>query len=286
MTDTVLETVLRRDRAIIAAALAALTAFAWAYILWLADSMNMEPAMDIGPAIPNPDMSAMDMSGKVMDFSSVMAPQVHEWSVVEFAFIFAMWAVMMVGMMTPSAAPMILIYARVGHHAALKGRPLAATGFFAGGYLLAWVAFSLVATVGQWGLEKTFLLTPEMASASRVFSGFILVAAGLYQWTPQKDACLAKCQAPLLFIQRHGGFRKDALGSMQIGFKHGLYCIGCCWAVMGLLFVGGVMNVLWIAAIAIFILAEKILSSGRFLPRLAGTTLISAGAWLLAATIL
>lgn len=275
MTDTVLETVLRRDRTIVAGALATLIVFAWAYILWLAGSMDMAgTAADAG-------MTEMAMPGMIPDSSSIMAADVHTWSTAEFVFMFTMWAVMMVGMMTPSAAPVILLYARVGRQAALKGKPLAATGFFASGYLLAWGVFSLLATVGQWGLEKALLLTPEMASASGILSGAILVAAGLYQWTPQKDSCLANCQAPLFFIQRHGGFRRDALGSLGIGFKHGLYCVGCCWVLMGLLFVGGVMNMLWIAAIAVFVLVEKMLPSGRLVPRVAGVALISAGAWLL-----
>ncbi|WP_028035106.1 DUF2182 domain-containing protein [Chelativorans sp. J32] len=276
MTGTVLETVLRRDRIVVAGALAAVTALAWSYIFWLSGSMRMEG----GSA--DADMSGMTMPDTMMGPGSVMMPEIHSWSGAEFAFVFAMWAVMMVGMMTPSAGPMILIYAGVGRQAALKGRPLAATGFFAGGYLLAWAAFSLFATMGQWGLEKALLLTPAMASASHVLSGMILVVAGLYQWTPQKDACLANCQAPLIFIQRNGGFRRDAFGSLRLGFKHGLYCIGCCWALMALLFVGGVMNILWIAAIAIFVLAEKILPSGRILTRVAGAALIAAGIWLVA----
>jgi len=274
MTGTVLETALRRDRIVVAGALATLVVFAWVYIIWLAGSMNMEGAG------ADADMPGMAMPMQSADPGSIMGPEMREWSAAEFVFMFAMWAVMMVGMMTPSAAPMILIYARVGRHAAPAGKPLAATGFFAGGYLLAWFVFSLFATISQWGLEKALLLNPAMASASNALSGIILVAAGLYQWTPLKDTCLANCQAPLSFIQRHGGFRRDAFGSLRVGFQHGLYCIGCCWALMGLLFVGGLMNVLWIAAIAIFVLAEKILPAGRLLSRIAGTALILGGVWL------
>jgi predicted metal-binding membrane protein len=196
---------------------------------------------------------------------------------------FAMWAVMMVGMMTPSAAPMILLYARVGRQAAAQQKPLAATGWFAGGYLLAWTAFSIVATLGQWGLERAAMLTPMMTGASGVFGGIVLIAAGLYQWTPWKDACLRHCRAPLHFIQQHGGFKRDAWGSLAVGFHHGLYCIGCCWALMALLFVGGVMNLLWIAAIMVFVLAEKVVPGGRLLTRLAGAGFVAAGAWLLVA---
>lgn len=257
--DSVLEAALSRDRRIVAGALAALTALAWAYTLWLAHTMPM-PAGEMGAA---------------------MTAKLHSWSAVEFGYIFVMWAVMMVGMMVPSAAPMILIYARVGRRAACRGTPLAATGYFAGGYLLAWTVFSLAATIGQWALERGLLLTPMMASSTSIFSGLVLLVAGLFQWTPFKHACLRHCQAPLVFLQRHGGFRRDPQGSLAMGFHHGLYCVGCCWALMALLFVGGVMNPLCIAGIAIFVLAEKLLPAGRWFSRAAGSALGIGGLWLL-----
>jgi predicted metal-binding membrane protein len=272
MSDVALVAVLRRDRGIVIAALATITAAAWAYTLWLAHGMDMGGA---GGAMSMPDMPGMDM----------MAPAFRPWMPAEFAFVFVMWAVMMVGMMTPSAAPMILIYARVGRQAAVQGRSLPSVGWFAAGYLLAWLAFSIVATIGQWGLARAALLTPMMASASGVFGGIVLLAAGLYQWTPLKDVCLKHCQSPLTFIQRHGGFRRDIAGALRLGFRHGLYCVGCCWALMALLFVGGVMNVLWIAGLAIFVLAEKIAPVGRLLSRAAGLGLIGWGIWTLAAAL-
>jgi predicted metal-binding membrane protein len=192
-----------------------------------------------------------------------------------------MWVVMMVGMMLPSASPMILLYARVGRQSLRDGKPFASAGYFTGGYLMAWTGFALAATLGQWLIEGT-LLTPALASASRIFSGIMLIGAGLYQWTPLKDACLTQCQAPIVFLQRHGGFRRDPRGAIGLGFRHGLYCVGCCWALMALLFVGGIMNVLWIAAIALFVLVEKVLPAGRILSRAAGATLIAFGLWQLA----
>ena len=188
--------------------------------------------------------------------------------------------VMMAGMMTPSAAPMILIYARVGRQASAQGKPFAATGWFAAGYLLSWVGFALVATVAQWALDRTALLDPKMASASQVFGGIVLIAAGVYQWTPLKDICLAQCQSPLLFIQRQGGFHRDPSGSLLLGLRHGAYCVGCCWVLMALLFVGGVMNVLWIATISAFVLIEKIVPVGRLISRIAGVGFVVAGTWL------
>jgi predicted metal-binding membrane protein len=273
MSESALTAVLRRDRTIVAASLLALCAVAWAYVLWLVQAMRM---------------GGMQMTGMRVDanpFEVAMIAAVEPWSTAEFAFAFVMWAVMMIGMMTPSAAPMILIYARVGRQAELQGKPLAATGYFAGGYLLAWAGFALAATGGQWLLERASLLTPMMASASGILGGLVLVAAGLYQWTPVKEACLSHCQAPLLFIQRHGGFRRDRLGSLGIGLRHGLYCVGCCWALMALLFAGGVMNVLWIAGIAAFVLAEKVIPAGRLLSRIAGAVLTAAGIWLLVAAV-
>src|SRR5215469_4945963 len=263
-----LEAVLRRDRAVVFAALALITTLAWAYIIWLADDMAM---------------GGMDMTGFRMIpagqglMMSVSAP----WQLLEFVYVFTMWAVMMIGMMTPSAAPMILIYARVGRQAVVSGHPFAASGWFASGYLIAWLGFSLAATSAQWVLERAALLTPTMQSVSAGLGGMVLIAAGIYQWTPVKEACLSYCQAPLTFIMRHGGFRPDASGALALGLRHGLYCIGCCWALMLLLFIGGVMNVLWIAALAGLVLLEKALPFGKFVSRIAGCLFIVGGAWML-----
>ena len=255
-----LESALHRDRLVVVTGLFVLTALAWAYLVWLSQGMRMPAAgMVVGA---------------------------HAWSPAEFVLVFVMWAVMMVGMMTPSAAPMILMYARVGRQAALQGKPLAATGFFAAGYLLAWMTFSLVATLAQWSLHKALLLTPMMASASAVLSGAVLIAAGLYQWTPAKRACLHHCRTPISFILQHGGFRRAPRGSLVLGFRHGLYCIGCCWALMALLFIGGVMNLLWIAVISVLVLAEKVIPAGTWLPRIAGVTLGGAGLAMLTAALL
>ena len=269
MTDAALEAVLRRDRAVIAAALLLLIALAWAYLIWLAADMKM---------------GGMDMTGfrMVPAGEGLMMPATSPWEAVEFAFVFAMWAVMMVGMMTPSAAPMILIYARVSRQAASERVPFAATSWFGGGYLLAWLAFALAATLAQWAVDRWGWLTPSMTAASTVFSGLLLIAAGLYQWMPLKDACLRQCQAPLQFIHQHGGFRQDAIGSLVLGARHGSYCIGCCWVLMTLLFVGGVMNVLWIAVITIFVLLEKVVPAGRFISRVSGAGFLAAGVWLIA----
>ena len=262
------EAVLRRDRAIVLAALAVITTLAWTDIIWLAD----DTAMD-----------GMDMTGfrMIPAGQGLMMPANTPWQPLEFAYVFAMWVVMMIGMMMPSVAPLILLYARVGRQAVLSGHPFAVSGWFASGYLIAWLGFSLAATSAQWALERAALLTPMMESASAVLGGIILIAAGIYQWTPIKEACLSYCQAPLTFIMRHGGFRSDASGALALGLRHGLYCIGCCWALMLLLFVGGVMNVLWIAALAALVLLEKALPFGKFVSRIFGCVFIAGGAWFL-----
>jgi predicted metal-binding membrane protein len=249
---------------IVAGALVALTALAWGYTLWLAPQ-----EMDTGMA----GGMAMDMPG--------MAPAFTAWTPAHFLLMFVMWAVMMVGMMTPSAAPMILLYAQVARQATTLGRSFASSGWFAAGYLSAWTLFALAATSAQYGLERAALLSPMTMSASRNLDGLVLIGAGLYQLTPIKSACLAQCRAPLAFVQRHGGFPASAWGSLRLGALHGLYCIGCCWALMALLFVGGVMNPLWIAGIAILVLVEKVVPQGRVVAWLAGFGAIAAGAWLL-----
>jgi predicted metal-binding membrane protein len=193
-----------------------------------------------------------------------------------------MWSVMMIGMMTPAAAPTILIYARLRRQNALGDSPLAATGYFAGGYFLAWTGFSIAATAGQWLLERGALLDTTLRVADTVSGGILLMVAGLFQLSPLKNACLRQCQSPLLFIQRHGGFNRGRAGSLALGFELGLYCVGCCWALMALLFVGGIMNLLWIAAIAVFVLAEKLVPRLAILSRLTGAALIAAGIALIA----
>lgn len=263
-----LEAVLRRDTAVVIAAVATITALAWADLVWLANDMSM---------------GGMDMAGfrMIPAGQGLMMPVKTPWQPIEFAYVFAMWVVMMIGMMTPSVAPMILLYAKIGRQAEAAGQPFAASAWFASGYLLSWTLFSLLATLTQWTLERAALLSPTMASASNVLGGIVLIAAGLYQWTPVKDACLSSCQAPLSFIMRHGGFRREPSAAMLLGLRHGLYCVGCCWALMALLFIGGVMNLLWIAALAILVLLEKVLPFGRIVGRVAGVAFIAIGAWLL-----
>ena len=262
---------LKRDRVVVTAALALLTLLAWAYVLWLSTHMAMPTAT------PGGAMADMDMSG----MGGAAAPAFRAWDAADFTFMFAMWSVMMVGMMTPSVMPMVLLYAGVGRKAAESGAPFASTGWFFAGYLAVWIAFSALATFAQWALTSLALLTPMMASASTLFGGIVLIAVGLYQWTPLKEVCLRACQAPLGFLMAHGGFRAEPAGAFSLGIAHGAYCVGCCVALMALLFVVGIMNLLWIAGLTILILLEKIIPAGRLIPRISGALIAAAGAWLL-----
>jgi predicted metal-binding membrane protein len=268
MADSRLEALLRQDRLIVASAVGVITTLAWAYTLWLAADMRM------------PGMS-MDGLRMIPNGMGVMAPAAAPWSGVEFVLVFVMWAVMMIGMMAPAAAPMILMYARAGRQGRTAGKPVAATGWFIAGYFLAWAGFSLAATLVQWLLERRALLDGRMASANTTLGGLVLLAAGLYQWTPFKTACLIQCQTPFRFLMSHGGFRSNPSGCLHLGLLHGAYCIGCCWVLMALLFVVGVMNVLWIALLSLLVLLEKLTPWGRSVARLAGAASVGAGAWML-----
>jgi len=239
----------RRDRVAILGALAATSALAWVWML----------RMDA-------DLCMLAMGG---------GAAVQPWSAADAALVFAMWAVMMVGMMLPTAAPATLLYAAVARKAARQGTPVAGTACFVAGYAAAWTLFSALATAAQWGLERAALLSSSWATASPALGGAILLAAGAYQLTPWKDACLDHCRAPVHFFAAQ--WRGGAAGAFRMGLVHGAFCLGCCWALMGLLFVGGVMSLLWIAAIAFFVLAEKALPWGPAGGRLAAIPLVGMG---------
>jgi predicted metal-binding membrane protein len=253
------------DQILILLALLVISALAWGYLIWLGAQM--------AGSAPMAGMPGMDMSAPAL-----AAAAFRPWTYVHFLFIFSMWAVMMVGMMTPAVTPMVLMYARIVHAAA--GRRPAPAVWFACGYLSAWLLFSALAACAQWALDALALLTPMMASNSHRFGGGMLIAAGIYQWLPVKDACLSQCRAPLQFFQQQGGFKPGAGASLRLGFVHGLHCVGCCWVLMALLFVVGVMSPLWIAALMVFVLLERLVRGGRVLSWWAGAAAVLAGIWL------
>jgi predicted metal-binding membrane protein len=205
---------------------------------------------------------------------------VRPWTATEFGLRLAMWAVMMVAMMVPTAAPMTLMYAAIARKAATQHNPLAPTFVFVAGYITMWTIFSVVATIAQHALDQAALVSPMMVSTSARFGAALLIAAGIYQFTPLKNTCLQNCRAPAHFISRY--WRIGNLGAFRMGLRLGAYCVGCCWILMALLFVGGVMNLLWIAAIAILVLLEKTIPFGDVGGRVVGATMILVGALSLA----
>jgi predicted metal-binding membrane protein len=246
MATSALEQTLRHDRLIVAIGIATVVAFSWGYLL-------------AGAGI---DMSMADMP---------MDPE--PWTLAHAWLIFAMWWVMMIAMMVPSAAPTILLFAAINRRQTTTESPVIASWLFLTGYLVIWAGFSVVAVSLQWGLDQAGLLSGMMASTSSVIAGIILIAAGLYQLTPIKRACLRYCQNPLLFLSSY--WQRGAVGALRMGLQHGGYCVGCCWFLMALLFVVGVMNLIYVAF-------EKLLPRSEWLSRIAGVGLIVAGGVVLA----
>ncbi|MGE3784761.1 MAG: DUF2182 domain-containing protein, partial [Alphaproteobacteria bacterium] len=221
---------LRHDRAVVLGALAFVVVLAWVYLL-LGAGMTM-PAMDMDGGMAGG--RTMDMGGGQM---MAMPPG---WTPGYGLVVFVMWAVMMVAMMLPSAAPVTLLVATIARkRAEAGGRVGLSTGLFVAGYLGVWIAFSAIATLLQWRLNLAGLLSPAMALASALAAGIVLIAAGIYQWTPLKQACLRHCRSPFEFLMFH--WRDGTGGALMSGARHGLYCLGCCWMLMALLFVGGIM---------------------------------------------
>jgi predicted metal-binding membrane protein len=191
--------------------------------------------------------------------------------------LFIMWWTMMMAMMLPSAAPAILTFGALSRKFAEKGAPAAPLALFVAGYATIWTGFAAVAVTLQLLLSQTIALSMMMAVTSAVTGGGLLVAAGLYQMSPLKSACLRKCQTPLMFFARN--WQKGYLGALRMGLSHGLYCFGCCWVLMGLLFYGGVMELGWIVGLALYVAAEKLIPASNWLSRFTGILLIGWGAW-------
>jgi len=245
----------RRDRILISTCIVIITALAWAYLLRLDHQMSSSMEYE-------KSMAAMGMTMNT------------PWTAADILLTFAMWAVMMVGMMAGSAAPVLLLFAAM-RPPREKAGPAPAVLMFGMGYLLVWVGFSALAALGQWLLHQAAILSPAMRLSSPTLSGVILIAVGAYQLTPWKSMCLKHCRSPLGFLMTN--WRDGALGAMQMGVRHGAYCLGCCWALMCVLFVVGVMNLLWVAALTGFVLLEKIGPAGLVVSRVAGAAVVVAG---------
>jgi predicted metal-binding membrane protein len=205
-------------------------------------------------------------------------PQARPWDVGETAGLALMWIVMMIAMMIPSVAPVILLFAGVSRRRRDQGVPATPVSVFTLGYLLAWTGYAVLAALTQSLLHSAALLSPTMASRSPLLGGGLLILAGVYQWLPLKGACLSHCRSPLGFFSTE--WREGVSGALVMGFRHGSYCVGCCWALMALLFVAGVMNLLWVVVIAGFVLAEKVVPNGRLVGRITGALLAGWGLWI------
>ena len=231
-------------------------AIAWAYLVHLHRRMS----------------SAATASASMMDMGMRMSAP---WGAADALFTFTMWAVMMIGMMSVTAAPALLLVA-ASHVRRTDGGGRGTVPMFALGYLTVWVGFSALATAAQWALHQAALLSPAMATTSPRLAAALLIAAGVYQLTPLKRACLTHCQSPMGFLMTH--WRDGAAGAFQMGLRHGIYCLGCCWALMCVLFAVGVMNLAWVALLTAFILIEKLGFGGSHVSRIGGVLLIALGA--------
>jgi predicted metal-binding membrane protein len=248
-----------RDRALVAICIGLITILAWGYLVGLERQMS----------------ASMAYSQMMADMGMAMN---EPWHAADIVFTIIMWAVMMVGMMAPSAAPVLLLFAASvkARHGSSLARPVIAFGT---GYVLIWSAFSAAAALTQWRLHEAALMSAAMASSSRTLSALILVGAGLYQLTPVKNACLTRCRSPLGFLMTR--WRGGTAGAFRMGVDHGVQCLGCCWALMCVLFAVGVMNLLWVAAISAFVLVEKVGPRGILASRLAGAAIIGGGLFVL-----
>lgn len=185
----------------------------------------------------------------------------------------------MVAMMFPAATPMILMFITVNQRQGKTQAPLISTWLFVLGYFLVWTAYSALATMAQWGLQVSTLLTHHLVITSPLLGGILLVAAGVFQWTPFRDACMSKCRSPLGFLMAE--WREGRIGALIMGLRHGLNCVGCCWLLMLLSFVLGLMNMVWMAVLTVFMLLEKIIDN-QWISRTAGLILIAWGLWIVA----
>jgi predicted metal-binding membrane protein len=210
-----------------------------------------------------------------MDALFFAMPMTPSWTLIDFVLLFLMWLIMMIAMMTPSVAPLILIFVMVNRKRKQQQSPFVPAGYLLSGYFLVWAGFSLLATSLQWLLQHISLLNPEMETADKILGSFILISAGIFQFTGLKQRCLHYCRTPVDFIHRN--WKEGKFGALKMGMENGMYCLGCCWVLMVLLFVSGIMNLLWIGLIALFVLIEKVLSRLKWVSFIGGVVLIIYG---------
>ncbi len=256
---TALAPTMRRDRAVVLWSLLGLAALAWLYLVRLSSGMGQAAGQ-------------------------LTMPNRLAWSAADFTLALGQWAVMMLAMMLPSIAPLAWTYVALRRAQPEPGRVYILAGLLTAGYLAVWLAFSLLATTIQWGLRAVALALPASSTTGVVLGGVFLVATGLFQWSPLKHACLARCRSPQGFFTAY--WQEGGWGAWRMGLRQGVLCAGCCWLLMGLMLLAGAMNLWWMGALAALILAEKIAPSGEWVGRAAGVLLAAWGVWLVAGGLL
>jgi predicted metal-binding membrane protein len=259
MLEKTIQAVAQRDRLVVGLALASITGAAWFYLAHEA----------AGFAATGVCQCAAVMIG---------GPDLAPWSPQTLLPLSLMWIEMMVAMMLPAVTPLVLLFSKAVRNRAERGQPYVSTAFFLGGYFAVWTMFSLVAALAQWVLHGAALLSPQMTANSGIVGGVMFMAAGAFQFTPLKKACLNHCRSPLTFLMTD--WREGRTGAFLMGWKHGLFCTACCWLLMLLLFAVGVMNLLWISLLAIFALSERIAPRAWHLSQISGLILLGFGSWL------
>ena len=256
---TPIESLLKRDRVLVVVGILLIAVLAWAYT-----------------AYASYDMQSI---GVVMGM-----PKTGSWSTVDWGSMFLMWTVMMTAMMVPTAAPMVLVFTAVNRKRQEQRRPFVPTSVFMSGYIAVWCGFAAAATVANWALHSNGQLDIMLGTTTSSYvGGVILVVSGIFQWSSLKYACLSHCRSPLSFLMTD--WKEGIGGALMMGLKHGSYCVGCCWALMVLLFVLGVMNLVWIAALTAFVLLEKVLPRGQTISRASGICLLTWGSLMLSGVI-
>ena len=251
---TLLETVLERERVVTVSVLIVIPLASW---IWIG-------------------LMARDMYGTMRGASAWMMSSVWDWP--RILLLWVMWAVMMTAMMLPTATPLVLLYSAAARRHEDADGPARRIYALAAGYLLVWLLFSVLATALQRLLASALLLTPMMEPATPMAGAVVLAIAGLYQLTPLKRACLRACRSPLGFMVQR--WRRGVAGAFRLGMDHGLYCLGCCWALMLLLFAGGIMNLAVIIALTLWVIVEKIAPLGERTPIVSGVVLLASAVWM------
>ena len=255
MTNSKIESLLQREQLLVFSCLALVILISWASMLRMARGMYG--------------------AGTEITLACLV-----DWGPGDIAHMFMMWAIMMVAMMFPAATPMILMFTAVNRQQGETQRPVIPTGLFVLGYFLIWTAYSALAAMAQWALHAAALLTHDLVITSPLLGGVLLVAAGVFQWTPFRDACMSKCRSHLGFLMAE--WREGRLGALGMGLKHGVNCVGCCWLLMLLSFVLGIMNIVWMAILTVFMLVEKAYPTSQWVSRATGLILVAWGLWVAA----